>query len=353
MMPGHAEVKRGGFQKPEKPENLPAAAEPGPASGAIARLLQEISRLHVSLAGRSEIARAILDNYAELVTDVERLMAAQNEEKSSAAGSADQRTKDWRLGGHRHRGTCKHHVSEVMESTDVAMAAFMAQTVPCGARSSPPSTTSKDNLPDTLRVEHAGRTAVIQAYDQLHAAVLALPWKQLDEPTKLASIETSVLLDICAAASKIMDCRLKLEESTLHYHTGIKRVLVHSRRIAAMLSSARIPVQQQDNFATTELWPEIASQVMEGFWLPSVCTKSTVGSAVTDLPTLLNVVTCRQQTQLDDLHYQLREHAFRILAPHLHMEGASCHNFLPLYRVLHWMTTGREAHLLLQHGKSI
>jgi hypothetical protein len=65
---------------------------------------------------------------------------------------------------------------------------------------------------------------------------------------------------------------------------------------------------------------------MEGFWLPSVCTKSTVGSAVTDLPvglnldvvhltvvpltsrvvqTLLNVVTCRQQTQLDDLHYQL------------------------------------------------
>jgi hypothetical protein len=104
-------------------------------------------------------------------------MAAQNEEKSSAAGSADQRTKDWRLGGHRHRGTCKHHVSEVMESTDVAMAAFMAQTVrslpvykcvrawlrdllsvqvPCGARSSPPSTTSKDNLPDTLRVEHAG-----------------------------------------------------------------------------------------------------------------------------------------------------------------------------------------------------
>jgi hypothetical protein len=89
MMPGHAEVKRGGFQNPEKPENLPAAAEPGPASGAIARccvrcssctvrnlswlcrLLQEISRLHVSLAGRSEIARAILDNYAELVTDVE------------------------------------------------------------------------------------------------------------------------------------------------------------------------------------------------------------------------------------------------------------------------------------------
>lgn len=206
--------------------------------------------------------------------------------------------------------------------------------------------------PAPVRSEHARRTAIVQAYDQLQNMLAEISWLDISDRSKMEHFDSSSLLSLCTTISFVRAIRPKLE-SQISRLGATESLLGHSERVASFLSTATPLTEAATAGAETTDWWARRRELECDQWLlperPEVARVSPQSSTYATLSGLLALVTHRQQLQLETLHYRLRELSFNTLVPALQAQSGerlSRGMFLSVYRLVYWLTLNRDVHLV-------